>query len=86
MLFPLGHHQNHGVVADCNPGMKIQLSADDSRDAWAWFAGDFSACDASHVFVLPLRHGLVDACFLATIEAHVNVARQARTESGHGEG
>jgi hypothetical protein len=37
-------------------------------------------------FVLPSRHGLVDACFLATIETNVTVARQVRIESGHGEG
>jgi hypothetical protein len=43
MLLTLGHHQNHGVAADCNPGMLIQLSADDSRDALTWFAGYLSA-------------------------------------------
>jgi hypothetical protein len=39
-----------------------------------------------HDFVLPPRHELVDACFLATIETHVTVARQVRIESSHGEG
>ena len=43
-LFTVGHH---GAAADCIPGMIIQLSVDDSRDAWTWFAGDLSACDAS---------------------------------------
>ena len=46
-LFTVGHHESHGIAADCIPGMIIQLSADDSRDAWTWFAGDLSACDAS---------------------------------------
>lgn len=31
--YTLIHYQNHGVLADCNHGMIIQLSAEDSRDA-----------------------------------------------------
>ena len=83
-LFTVGHH---GAAADCIPRMIIiQLSADGSRDAWTWFAGDLSACDASpHDSVLQPRHGLVDACCLATIATQVTVARQARIESDHGE-
>jgi hypothetical protein len=46
-VFTAGHHQNYGVAADRKPGMIIQLSADDSRDTWTWFAGDLSAWDAS---------------------------------------
>lgn len=47
MLLTVGHHESHGVVADCILGMIMQLSADDSRDVWTWFVGDLSACVAS---------------------------------------
>ena len=84
-LFTVGHH---GAAADCIPGMIIQLSTDDSRDAWTWFAGDLSACDASARLrpVATPRHGLVDTFCLVTIATQVTVARQARIKSGHSEG
>ena len=66
--------------------MIIQLSADDSRDSWTWFVATSRPVMLPHDFVLPPRHELVDACFLATIETHVTVARQVRIESSHGEG
>lgn len=47
MLLTVAFHESHSVLADCIPGMMIRLSVDDSRDAWTWFAGDLSACDAS---------------------------------------
>jgi hypothetical protein len=47
MLLTVVYHESHGVTAHCFPGMMMQLSADDSREAWTRFAGDLSACDAS---------------------------------------
>lgn len=82
-LFTVDHH---GAAADCIPGMIIQLSADDSRDPWTWFAATSRPVTPPHDFVLQPRHGLDDACCLATIATQVTAARQARIESGHGEG
>ncbi|PTB37939.1 hypothetical protein M441DRAFT_60277 [Trichoderma asperellum CBS 433.97] len=47
LLLTVGYHESHVVAADCIPGMAMQLSANDSRDAWTWLAGDLSAYDTS---------------------------------------